>query len=60
MDRKDSWKNDVNVSENELAIESIRTEDVPGTHVVKYESDIDVVEINMKQKTEMDLHLELC
>ena len=44
LDRKHSWKNDLNVFENELAIESIRTEDVPGTHVVKYESDIDFVE----------------
>ena len=50
LDRKDSWKNDTIVSENELAIESIRTEDVPGTHVVKYESDIDVVEIKHEAK----------
>ena len=50
LDRKDSWKNDMIVSENELAIESIRTEDVPGTHVVKYESDIDVVEIKHEAK----------
>ena len=45
LDRKVAWKNEVNVSENELAIESIRMEDVPGTHIVKYESDIDVIEI---------------
>ena len=50
MDRKDSWKNDAIVSTNELAIESIRTEDVPGTHIVKYESDIDVVEIKHEAK----------
>jgi len=50
LDRKDSWKNDMIVSENELAIESIRTEDVPGTHIVKYESDIDVVEIKHEAK----------
>ncbi|MDG2226526.1 MAG: 4-hydroxy-tetrahydrodipicolinate reductase [Flavobacteriales bacterium] len=50
LDRKDSWKNDLIVFENELAIESIRTEDVPGTHVVKYESDIDFVEIKHEAK----------
>ena len=38
------------MKENELAIESIRTEDVPGTHVVKYESDIDFVEIKHEAK----------
>ena len=50
LDRKDSWKNDLIVLENELAVESIRTEDVPGTHVVKYESDIDFVEIKHEAK----------
>ena len=30
LDRKDSWKNDVNVSENELAIQSIRIEGCAG------------------------------
>ena len=50
LDRKDSWKNDMIVSENELVIESIRTENVPGTHIVKYESDIDVVEIKHEAK----------
>lgn len=50
LERKNSWKNDVNVSEKELAIQSIRTKDVPGTHVVKYESDIDIVEIKHEAK----------
>ena len=50
MDRKDSWKNDRIVSTNELAIESIRTENVPGTHVVKYESEIDFIEIKHEAK----------
>ena len=50
LDRKVAWKNEVIVSENELAIESIRMEDVPGTHIVKYESDIDVIEIKHEAK----------
>jgi len=50
LDRKDSWKNDKIVSKNELSIDSIRTENLPGTHIVKYESDIDVVEIKHEAK----------
>jgi len=50
LSRKLSWRNDTNVSENELAIESKRIEDVPGTHIVKYESDIDIVEIKHEAK----------
>jgi len=50
LDRKDVWKNDMDVSENELAIESKRIADVPGTHIVKYESDIDVIEIKHEAK----------
>jgi 4-hydroxy-tetrahydrodipicolinate reductase len=50
LDRKVAWKNEINVSEDELAIESIRTEDVPGTHIVKYTSDIDVIEIKHEAK----------
>ena len=50
LDRKDSWKNDIIVFENELGIESKRIENVPGTHIVKYESDIDIVEIKHEAK----------
>lgn len=50
LDRKDSWKNDIVVSENELGIDSKRIENVPGTHIVKYESEIDVIEIKHEAK----------
>jgi 4-hydroxy-tetrahydrodipicolinate reductase len=50
LDRKDSWKNDMIVFENELGIDSKRIEDVPGTHIVKYESEIDVIEIKHEAK----------
>ena len=50
LDRKYSWKNDSIVSENELFIDSKRIANVPGTHMVKYESDIDAIEIKHEAK----------
>src|SRR5690606_16424581 len=38
-----SWKLGKNVAMNELSIEAHRIEDVPGTHIVKYISDIDEI-----------------
>ena len=44
--RKIDWKLDVDASSNaDLSIKSIRTDDVPGTHIVKYSSLIDDIEI---------------
>lgn len=44
--RKIEWKLDVDSSANsDLSIKSIRTDDVPGTHIVKYSSLIDDIEI---------------
>jgi len=40
-----SWKNSANVEENELPIISKREEAVPGTHIIKYKSEIDDIEI---------------
>jgi len=40
-----SWKNSANVEENELSIISKREEAVPGTHIIKYKSEIDDIEI---------------
>lgn len=42
---KDSWVNRPSSSPNELEIISIRRNQVPGTHYVKYDSDIDSLEI---------------
>jgi 4-hydroxy-tetrahydrodipicolinate reductase len=36
---------DASPKENELPIEAIRTEEVPGTHTVTYNSPIDAIEI---------------
>lgn len=40
-----SWENNYITNENTLSIQSIREPDVPGTHVVKYTSNEDCVEI---------------
>lgn len=50
LDRKNSWvcqegDNPINASPLELKITSLREDEVPGTHSIKYESDIDEIEI---------------
>lgn len=45
VDRKTKWVNEKTDNEEELAIASFRIDQVPGTHVVKYESGIDDIEI---------------
>ena len=45
VDRKSSWVNHETLYPEALGILSVREGDVPGTHVVKYESDADTLEI---------------
>ncbi len=45
LDSKDVWVNDAAKKDYELEILSHRIENVPGTHVVTYESDIDKIEL---------------
>lgn len=45
IDRKKSWVNDNTENPEELAIKSFRIDQIPGTHVVKYSSMIDDIEI---------------
>lgn len=45
IDRKEQWVENVKKNENELLIKVKRIENVPGTHVVSYLSDIDSLEI---------------
>ncbi|MEO0037485.1 MAG: hypothetical protein RIQ59_696 [Bacteroidota bacterium] len=40
-----NWTLDVNPKENELTIEALRIENVPGTHSVFYNSEVDTIEI---------------
>ena len=45
LDRKDHWVNRLSEKENELALTSIREENVPGTHTVSYVSGVDTIEL---------------
>ncbi len=45
INRKEKWVNNKAQSENELEISSIRKNKVTGTHKVKYDSDVDSIEI---------------
>lgn len=42
---KDRWTKELAELKSDLAIKSLRIEDVPGTHEVEYDSDIDVITI---------------
>ena len=43
--RKEKWVKELTESPEELGIKSFRTENVPGTHIVRYESEMDTIEI---------------
>ena len=52
---KNSWVNDKVAAENELNIKSERIGEVPGIHTIKYESDVDFIEITHSSKTRKGL-----
>ena len=45
LDRKKKWVKNSSDDTGELEIQSFRIDDVPGTHMIKYASDIDDIEI---------------
>jgi len=45
LDRKDKWVKTAGHQEDEIEIQSFRIDDVPGTHMVRYASPIDDIEI---------------
>jgi len=49
--RKEKWVNELSEHPRELGIKSIRMENEPGTHIIKYESDIDNITIIHNAKT---------
>lgn len=51
ISRKEKWVREPSDKSHELGIKSYRTENVPGTHVVKYESEIDSIKIIHTAKT---------
>ena len=50
MDRLEGWKNEESWDEDQLSILSERKSDVPGTHRVEYESNIDRIAIRHEAK----------
>jgi 4-hydroxy-tetrahydrodipicolinate reductase len=50
LERKSSWVQEVEPSQNEILIDSIRQDPAPGTHAVKYSSSIDEIEIKHTAK----------
>jgi len=52
---KTSWVNDKTPAENELNIKSERRGEVPGTHTIKYESEVDCIEIIHNSKSRKGL-----
>ncbi|MBN2214673.1 MAG: 4-hydroxy-tetrahydrodipicolinate reductase [Bacteroidales bacterium] len=45
IDRKNKWELDKETEKQNLRIKAVREDDVPGTHIVTYESDVDFIEI---------------
>ncbi len=50
MDRKSKWSKEIAALKSDLAIKSLRIDEVPGTHDVVYESDIDKITISHEAK----------
>ncbi len=53
LDRKDKWVNNKDAAKTEINIISKREEKVPGTHTIKYESNVDKLEITHSAKNRM-------
>jgi 4-hydroxy-tetrahydrodipicolinate reductase len=52
---KTSWVNDKYPADNELNIKSERQGEVPGIHTIKYESEVDFIEITHSSKSRKGL-----
>jgi len=46
LKEKNGWVNETSIQKDKIGIVSERIENVPGTHIVKYTSDIDTIEIS--------------
>lgn len=51
LDRKKGWVKEQAGKDGELAIKSLREGDVPGIHTIRYESDVDSIEISHSAKS---------
>ncbi|HTN68717.1 MAG TPA: 4-hydroxy-tetrahydrodipicolinate reductase [Dysgonamonadaceae bacterium] len=51
VDRKKQWKLDEETTDDDLRINAYRKDEIPGIHTVKYESDVDIIEISHEAKS---------
>ncbi len=51
LDRKNSWVKEVETKQSDMAIKSIREGQVPGIHTIRYESEVDSIEITHDAKS---------
>lgn len=51
LNRKTSWSNEVEEKPTDIAIKAIREGQVPGTHIIKYENEIDNITISHEAKS---------
>ena len=54
---KNTWVNDKTPAENELNIKSERIGEVPGIHTIRYDSNVDFIEIKHELKNRESLAL---
>ncbi|HET7732822.1 MAG TPA: 4-hydroxy-tetrahydrodipicolinate reductase [Paludibacter sp.] len=57
LDRKEAWKLDVQEKSTDIAIKAIREGQVPGVHTIRYDSDVDFIEIHHELKNRESLAL---
>jgi 4-hydroxy-tetrahydrodipicolinate reductase len=55
--KKDTWKLKPDAGKRDISITAIREDEVPGTHVIKYDSDVDYIEISHIAKNRLGLAL---
>lgn len=51
LERKNTWKEEENLQENEIAVKSHRIGEVPGTHTINYNSEVDEISITHRAKS---------
>lgn len=51
IDRKTAWSNEVEDKSTDIAIKAVREGQVPGTHIINYESEIDTITISHEAKS---------
>jgi 4-hydroxy-tetrahydrodipicolinate reductase len=57
IDRKTQWVEEQETKASDLAIKSLREGEVPGTHIIKYDSEVDTITITHEAKSRLGLAL---